>query len=275
MRKSHSQENFEKQQKILRDKSKGYWRVKCLSILNNKLNINSKNYHALHLKKKIQKHLIEYPSYFQVQKYTNLPNPPPLTSPKLKRKQSQQFRSFPSLFLTTPKFNKSHSSNLYQKHFDIPIENFTFAELPFFYYSVHSPSMIPRTFKQVLEDSKKLNEFEKKRNIEHKIERFKEERKIMEEFEADLNNKMNSSKSYIKRHSRTMNLNPSKSDADSASRQQSQSKMERKNRIMAFKTYNEEFQRDLIQSEINVGNNLNMRNEKKKGTDVGKKEGKM
>lgn len=272
MRKSHSQENFEKQQKILRDKSKGYWRVKCLSILNNKLNINSKNYHALHLKKKIQKHLIEYPSYFHVQKYTNLPNPPPLTSPKIKREQSQQFSSFPSLFLTTPQFNKSHSNNLYQKHFDIPIENFNFAELPFFYYSVQSPSIIPRTFKQVLEDSKKLNEFEKKRNSEHKMEKFKEEKKIMEEFEADLNNKMNSSKSYIKRHSRTMNLNPSKSDADSASRQQSQSKMARRNRIMAFKTYNEEFQRDLLRSEINDGNNLDMRNEKKKRTDICKKE---
>ena len=163
MQKSHSQLNYEKLSKIMNLKTKGYWRVKSIDILNRKImRNNASSKQAVRDKRKIEKIVPKLPSFMKIEQCRNDYT---MNLPKLRLTKSQ-----PNFFLTVHTFNKSTSTNekkilsereqLIDKIFKhYPDEKFLYNSLPFFSILSYK-NTLPRKFNEVVRECRKMAEYE-------------------------------------------------------------------------------------------------------------------
>lgn len=150
-------------QKVVQNKSKGYWRVKSVDILNRRINQKKNISHNLYLLDKIKKLSIQNLPSFQITKYPLPPTSKPTTIPITTKEQSTLFITNAPSKARKPKSN--HSNSFTKTNINIirntlfgkfPIEASIYNNMTMFSIKVSTARTYPRTLKEVIRDSKKI-----------------------------------------------------------------------------------------------------------------------
>ena len=171
LNKNNSSKNiiqFKKATNNLRNKFKGFWRVQSLNILNH--NLNKKfNPKEMLFKTKIEK----------ITKFNNFLKVKSLSPPKkiIKNKSTNVINNVNNyysnvennFFITKIESNKNFNNNnirIFKTIFkNFPNEPFLYNEINFFGLKTYYKNVKPRTFKEVLNDCRKFNEYEFQKKI--------------------------------------------------------------------------------------------------------------
>ncbi len=171
LNKNNSSKNiiqFKKATNNLRNKFKGFWRVQSLNILNH--NLNKKfNIKEMLFKTKIEK-ITKFNDFLKVKSLSPPKKIFKNKSTNIINNVNNYYSNVENNFFITKieenkNFNKNNIRILKTIFKNFPNEPFLYNEINFFSLKTYYKNVKPRTFKEVLNDCKKFNEYESQKKI--------------------------------------------------------------------------------------------------------------